>query len=71
MLLLFARRDLHRVGYGKGYYDQFLKQCRSDCLKIGLSYFELVERIDDVHAGDVRLDFVITAEWNARSVPPA
>jgi 5-formyltetrahydrofolate cyclo-ligase len=53
-------RDRHRVGYGKGYYDQFLKKCRPDCLKIGLSYFEPVEKIDDVHDGDVQLDFVIT-----------
>ena len=29
-------------------------------LKIGLSFFEPIERIDDSHAGDVRLDFGIT-----------
>ncbi len=50
----------HRVGYGKGFYDRFLVSCRPDCLKIGLSYFEPVEKIDDVHDGDVRLDFVVT-----------
>ena len=50
--------DGHRVGYGKGFYDRFLKTCRPDCIKIGLSYFEPVESIDDVHEGDVRLDFV-------------
>lgn len=55
-------RDRHRVGYGKGYYDQFLKKCRPDCLKIGLSYFEPVDKIDDVHEGDVRLDFVVTPD---------
>ena len=53
-------RDGHRVGYGKGYYDRFLKTCRPDCLKIGLSYFEPVEKIDDIHDGDVRLDAVVT-----------
>jgi len=53
--------DGHRVGYGKGFYDRLLKNCRPDCVKIGLSYFEPVERIDDAHDGDVRLDFVITA----------
>ena len=52
----------HRVGYGKGFYDRFLKTCRPDCLKIGLSYFEPVEAIDDIHDGDVALDFVITPE---------
>ena len=60
--LCFAR-DGHRVGYGKGYYDRFLNTCRPDCLKIGLSYFELIEKIDDVHEEDVRLDSVITPEF--------
>ena len=55
-------RQGHRVGYGKGFYDRFLKTCRPDCLKIGLSYFEPVEAIEDIHDGDVALDFVITPE---------
>jgi 5-formyltetrahydrofolate cyclo-ligase len=50
----------HRVGFGKGYYDRFLKTCRPDCLKIGLSHFDPVEKIDDIHDGDVQLDFVLT-----------
>jgi 5-formyltetrahydrofolate cyclo-ligase len=52
----------HRVGFGKGYYDRFLKTCRPDCLKIGLSHFEPIDKIDDVHDGDVRLDAVITPD---------
>ena len=52
----------HRVGYGKGFYDRFLKTCRPGCLKVGLSYFEPVDPIDDVHDGDVRLDFIVTPE---------
>ena len=59
----------HRVGYGKGFYDRLLKRCRSDCMKIGLSYFDPVEKIDDVHDGDVRLDFVITPN-GIRPNPP-
>lgn len=57
--LCFDRQG-HRVGFGKGYYDRFLKTCRADCVKIGLSHFEPVEKIDDIHDRDVRLDFVIT-----------
>jgi 5-formyltetrahydrofolate cyclo-ligase len=52
----------HRVGYGKGFYDRFLKNCREDCLKIGLSYFDPVDKIDDVHEGDVRLDLILTTD---------
>ena len=53
-------REGHRVGYGKGFYDRYLRRCRPDCVKIGLSYRDPVERIDDVHDGDVRLDFIIS-----------
>jgi 5-formyltetrahydrofolate cyclo-ligase len=51
-----------RVGYGGGYYDRFLSQCRPDCRKIGLSLFEPVADIADVWPGDVRLDGVVTPE---------
>jgi len=50
----------YRVGYGKGYYDRFLKECREDVVKIGFSYFDPVDMIDDVHAFDVKLDHCIT-----------
>lgn len=49
-----------RVGYGKGFYDKFLKNCREDCLKIGVSYFPPIKNISDSHIHDVRLDFTIT-----------
>jgi 5-formyltetrahydrofolate cyclo-ligase len=58
-LLAFDKHGF-RVGYGKGYYDKFLKECRDDVVKIGFSYFEPVEAIDDVHAFDVKLDYCIT-----------
>ncbi|WP_036380521.1 5-formyltetrahydrofolate cyclo-ligase [Muricauda sp. MAR_2010_75] len=57
--------DLHgnRVGYGKGFYDTFLRKCRKETLKIGLSLFEPEENdITDVHENDVRLDYCITPE---------
>lgn len=60
-LLCFDTRG-YRVGYGKGFYDKFLAKCRPDCLKIGLSFFPAVERIDDIHGGDVPLDYCITPE---------
>jgi 5-formyltetrahydrofolate cyclo-ligase len=52
----------YRVGYGKGYYDRFLQQCRKDCIKIGFSFFEPVDTIEDVHEHDMPLNFCITPE---------
>lgn len=53
-------RSGHRVGYGKGFYDKFFSRCRPDCLKIGLSYFEPVEQITDIHEGDFPVDAVVS-----------
>jgi 5-formyltetrahydrofolate cyclo-ligase len=52
----------YRVGYGKGYYDKFLSQCRPDCIKTGFSYFEPVAEIEDKHEFDVPLNLCITPQ---------
>lgn len=52
----------NRVGYGKGYYDNFLRTCRADVIKIGLSLFEAVQEIKDVHENDIPLNYGITPE---------
>lgn len=56
--------DIHgnRVGYGKGFYDRFLSECRKDILKIGLSFFEPENKIEDVYEEDIPLDFCITPD---------
>lgn len=59
-LLCFDEKG-HRVGYGKGYYDRFLSRCRPDCRKVGVSLFPPVDKIEDIHGGDVALDAVVTA----------
>jgi 5-formyltetrahydrofolate cyclo-ligase len=50
----------NRVGYGKGFYDKFLSECKPDVVKIGLSFFEPEELIEDVFENDVKLDFCVT-----------
>lgn len=65
--LLAFDRSGHRVGYGKGYYDRFLADCRKDILKIGISFFEPVELVEDSDVHDITLDFCVTPlsiyEW--------
>ncbi|RED24674.1 5-formyltetrahydrofolate cyclo-ligase [Flavobacterium cutihirudinis] len=60
-LLVF---DVHgnRIGYGKGFYDKFLSECRPETIKIGLSFFEAVSQIDDIFESDVKLDYCVTPE---------
>ena len=52
----------NRIGYGKGFYDKFLAECKSETIKIGLSFFEAVNQIDDVFKSDVKLDYCVTPE---------
>lgn len=58
--LLVADVNGHRVGYGKGFYDRFLAKCREDVHTLGISYFPLVEVIDDIDNWDVPLKYCIT-----------
>jgi 5-formyltetrahydrofolate cyclo-ligase len=50
----------NRVGYGKGYYDRFLLNCKEECHKIGLSFFEEEQCVFDVEDTDIPLDFCVT-----------
>ena len=52
----------HRVGYGQGYYDVFLKKCRPDVIKVGLSFFEAEEAISDITKDDVALNYCVTPD---------
>lgn len=57
--LLCIDHQGYRVGYGKGFYDRFLQQCKPDVLKVGLALFNPVEKIQDLHSQDVPLDYCI------------
>lgn len=56
--LLSFDQNGYRVGYGKGFYDRFLQNINTQ--KVGLSFFEPVAQINDVHLNDIRLDKCIT-----------
>ena len=58
-LLVFDKKG-HRVGYGKGFYDKFLSECKPETIKIGLSFFEAEDKINDVFENDVLLDYCVT-----------
>ncbi len=58
-LLGFDKKG-HRVGYGKGFYDLFLANCKSDVLKIGLSFFPPENTSFDVLSTDIQLDLCVT-----------
>jgi 5-formyltetrahydrofolate cyclo-ligase len=60
--LLCMDLDGNRVGYGKGFYDRFFAKCGPEVIKIGLSLFEPVEKIDDVNEFDFPLDFAFTPD---------
>lgn len=58
--LLCFDKSGNRVGYGKGFYDKFLASCNPKCEKIGLSFFEAKEKIEDTDDFDIRLDRCVT-----------
>ena len=58
--LLYCDRKGNRIGYGKGFYDEFFKIINADAKKIGVNYFLPIEFIDDVSDFDVKLDYLVT-----------
>ena len=62
-LLAFDTKG-NRVGYGKGFYDRFLTNCKPEAMKIGLSFFDPEDEISDVFESDVRLDYCVTPNKN-------
>ena len=58
-LLVFDKQG-QRVGYGRGYYDRFLAQCNASTVKVGLSFFDPISKIDEVYSNDIALDYAVT-----------
>ena len=49
----------NRIGYGKGFYDNFISNLELEPLKIGISYFSPEERLE-CNNHDINLDYCIT-----------
>lgn len=58
--LLAFDKNGYRVGYGKAFYDKFFQQCNDDVIKIGLSFFEAEENIEDINNFDIPLHYCVT-----------
>ena len=52
----------NRVGYGKGFYDRFLANCRPETITVGLSFFEAENTIEAISKNDIPLDYCVTPE---------
>jgi 5-formyltetrahydrofolate cyclo-ligase len=64
--LLAVDQQGNRVGYGKGFYDKFLKSCRSTTIKIGLSHFDLLEEEITPSQIDVPVNYIVTPDGVVR-----
>lgn len=60
--LLYCDAEGNRVGYGKGFYDQFFTEINADAIKVGVNFFTPKEEIIDVFSGDIPLDYLVTSD---------
>jgi 5-formyltetrahydrofolate cyclo-ligase len=58
--LLYCDQFGNRVGYGKGFYDEFFSGDYKINKKIGLNFFPPNESITDVYEKDIALEYLIT-----------
>jgi len=52
----------NRIGYGKGFYDRFLADCKPETIKIGVSFFPPEQTEFTEIENDIPLDFCVTPE---------
>ena len=58
--MVIGSKEGHRIGYGKGYYDQFLMQCAKETIFIGLNLGPLIEGTIYTEQHDIRMDWMMT-----------
>lgn len=62
MPMMICDQKGNRIGYGGGFYDRFLKECKKDIIKIGLNFFQPISKIDEVFDTDIPLNYCVTAD---------
>ena len=50
----------HRVGFGRGFYDRLFSSLNNDVKRVGVSFFEPCETIEDIDKHDVPLTHCLT-----------
>lgn len=60
--LAFDNRG-HRLGYGRGYYDRYMKLLKSGCVRLGVAYsFQIIDKTpNDNH--DIPVNAVLTEKY--------
>ena len=56
--LVAFNRKKYRVGYGKGFYDKYLKDFQGTTIGLAFSFQEVDEDFEDEY--DIPLDYIIT-----------
>lgn len=60
--LLAFDKNGNRIGYGKGFYDRFLAECKPETIKVGLSFFEADIEEFEASTDDIKLDYCVTPQ---------
>jgi 5-formyltetrahydrofolate cyclo-ligase len=55
-------RKGHRIGYGGGYYDNFLPRLRPDAKRIAVAFEMQMKHSIPIESHDVKMDMIITEE---------
>ena len=53
-------KNMNRLGFGRGFYDRYLFNLRSDCIKLGICYDFQVINIIPSEKWDIKMDLIIT-----------